>query len=1520
MQHPRIFNSQSNPRSKNQPSTNLTNTQQGSPSILAQQMSANQASLTIGSSASIISGTGSTTISSPSNFMNRNIGSTITIGRKDNSNQHDIHRTPNLSMRTIAQNRDPIQLTVWFHELRSSEEDVIIDSNALPGGVRNGQLYELQSLESESSKKLLFIINNRNLRDRPEEKPVNLKSKLQISLISSLQRLMDLPPRSLVQIKQILDPKLAEVDSVEIFIKDVNLSRDSMWNFSSTLVNTCTYVDKRLIFLQNRCGTVKAIYKRGKRIFSGYITESTKIIFRSESAKLTLLVQLSREMWDFEENGEIIFHKLVNNLFPKIFKRWRDKQTHHSITIVLFTSVDLTDIPWMTLNQGERPNNRRDYYRVVVDQVNLTQWDKIMANLRLEFANFKRDIMLEQSDNSGYILEGEPLPSVKGNLLEAINLATSMSCSRFVNTDLKHSLNHLMVVTPGTGLFDVDYQLLVETSKKLSSIDSGLDIICLSQPPLHIVPLFRYNKNGAIGHCVPTWCDISFFKDSNRISNQWMPRCKIYELQMMGVMENNRNDVRIERFQTSTTASKTLLEIMDDYDNNAFQKINRQRLLDSDNLSNFEIKNKSKIDKVKKPRITPLKNAQATLSLIFNARTTLLPTTQASSSTISSALGTVTHTSNETSALSKLYTINKNVDDRTIAPPSRSITPISATIRSFDSFGGSKESKARPIMIEKDSHRHSTTSSIKNKHHKQPKRRSQSKGSNGNLSSSQELEKATDLFWTEISNPSKDLNAETIIHAKVSRWSNVFPTQVKRKIIKWKSFGSPAALPITTLLFPTANQLETEYTFQIYSVMLNDENYLELRTTHELMREMIQLRLLLGFQICFGDVVKKVEAERKTGGSAESLIKYFPAHGDSLGARIYMSLENEIHRIHCDYNGNLNVQLYRRTENTEENNKIHLGPNRVTPYFPLIRTRYVDEYSNARMDCINSKPQTYNWNQFDQFLAGFEDAMPESNKEFFKMKFVIMPAPISKNSFFISNESLSDEEIRVEGLRKLIALIEKGRYIKREDQIKKKKQQEPIPEVVFYTGNLYDFLNEEAENHDITGNQPPLMIPENMRFNKSIKLSDLAQELQSPTGLKLVDRTWHFKQHLHCFLGTEIVSWLLECFEDIDTREEATAYGQSLMNKKLFKHVESRHGLLDGYYFYEFEDEFIDKTYKESQTAGSGWFAKKVIPTPAAVPERNNSGSNTPIPGTPTYTRNNSDAESTSSPNVPENLDLRVVTSSNLVANESSEVSSMSGSLTHGKKRKKFILSKSIKFNVDPLNKSYRPEIITVHYDRVHNPEHCYHIRLQWLNASSKFIDETITTWSRLCDRHGLKLVETPWKELCTIPQINPFHSFVEMKFVINPWLDDEFIDPRIIKINKFYYHFYFLKKCEFLLDNRASLFFQRENIDISYSWGKPTFQYAQYIHKTGSYIVELRDNGDFFVAPNNIHVIRNNTNLSNLPDNDKSNNLDSQTIMLNFRSACQDVEFLKSLFREAKEVWREEFSAEVLPADLNEI
>lgn len=1395
---------------------------------------------------------------------------------------------------------DPIQLTVWFHEPRSYTEDVVIDASAVPG-VKEGGIYCLEPVLKDDQRRtkprrfVFTALKGNIIRDSSAKS----KTNLQISLLSTpLQKLLDIPPRSPVMLQRIKDISEVELDTVEIYLKDVNFPRDSQWGLASAFVGKCCYMEQRVLYLGNRVGQIRLTFKDGKKLLSGYVGEKTNIIFRSESAKLVFLVQMSREMWHFEENGEIMFHKLVNTLFPKIFKKWLTASSHHSITIVLFTSIDLTQIPWISLGPGERPSKSQEYYRVVVDQVSVFSWDKIMASLRLEFANFKRDVLVHLTDNY-YKISGEPVPAVKGNLLEAVNLTISLFCDRFRNTDLRHTVNHMIVITPGTGLYDVDYDLMLETSKKMFSLDCALDVISLSQPPLHTVPLLRFrDTKGLVGHCVPKWCDISFYTDTDEWSSQWIPRCKIYELQMMGVMENEINEILIDRL--TLRKEMPVVEAMEIYDDDAFKPISRKRTIP--------------VKKTNSGNILLEKRSTATLSLMgkFPLSTISIPqlapeTAKSNVSTTTSAVhGTVLNIPSDTSALSTLYTLNRTVDEPQTRGPAlgreRSTTPSEGSISLAIRVHPARrfEQVIRPKILKPPNTK------------KRKSKRSSNDGTLEKLSkskkiSTEEKEREERLknnpYWMKIYNPSRELASESI---RCSRWADVFPPQIKRKLVKWRSLKAPAALPIATTLFPTVKELESEYTFQIYVVSLNFENKLELRTTHQLMREMIRLRLATGFQICQGERVRNAEAERKPSGSPESLIKYMP-QGDCTGARIYLSLNDEIHRIFCDYNGTLNVQLYRRSQPQEIPKNTFGRHKHDEASKPLIRTRYADEYTPTSITAQGTKPYTYNWNQFDQLLAGYDDAVGET-REFHKMKFVVIPGDMPQNAHHIGNDSLSDEEIRVEGLRKLISVIERGRYV-RLDEKKTKKKEEILPEINFYTGNLFDFLNEQAEIFASSGTQPTnsLMVSD-AKFNTNIKLSTLAERLQSPGGLKLVDRTWHFKVHPLCFLGQELVSWLIEFFDDIDNREEATAYGQRIMDEGLFTHVENRHGFLDGHYFYEMTEGYA-KLSSNSKQNSSGWFRKKAS---INADKADTSGQQSPklttqVSNTLGHTRNNSDTMSSLS-GIESTSTLRKLIPQ--FTNNESESLSLTDS-QKARKLNKFIISKHVRYDCDPLKKSFRSELLDVHYDVVHNPEHCYHIRVQWLNTTNKFIDETIISWSRLCERYGLKLVETPWRELCTLPKMNPFHSFVDLKLVVNPVNDAEFNETPEFLNNRFYYHLYLLKKAGFLLDNRGSNFFLRENIEIQYSWGLPLFKYAQFIHRTGAYIVELRDSGDFFMAPNNVHILRVNTLVNAIPEqnnNLKNYSFDSQKVMMDFRELCKDEEYLRNIFREAKKGDREDY------------
>lgn len=108
-----------------------------------------------------------------------------------------------------------------------------------------------------------------------------------------------------------------------------------------------------------------------------------------------------------------------------------------------------------------------------------------------------------------------------------------------------------------------------------------MDLICLSKAPLHIVPLFRYRDfENKLHHCVPLWLSVFFWNDHDKKSNsEWTPRCKIYDLQMMGITENELiREVDVEYLQLNKKV-KSLSEFMNDYDKKCLRGENFMRWL-----------------------------------------------------------------------------------------------------------------------------------------------------------------------------------------------------------------------------------------------------------------------------------------------------------------------------------------------------------------------------------------------------------------------------------------------------------------------------------------------------------------------------------------------------------------------------------------------------------------------------------------------------------------------------------------------------------------------------------------------------------------------------------------------------------------------------------------------------------------------------------------------------------------------------------------------------------------------------
>jgi len=1327
---------------------------------------------------------------------------------------------------------EPIPLTAGFHDTRTSSELVSVDLNSLPGA-EEGDVAELQPLDG-TRKKLLFIV--KKMSDEMARRSKNIH----ISLLSgSLQSLLDISSRSPVMVS-LKDKAEIEADMIELHIRDIHLNRGDMWELSSLMNNTCVYRNQRLTFLESIRCNVSAIFKDGKKMFSGYIGSNTKIVFRSESARLVFLIQITEEMYHFEEDGEIMFHKVVNSLFPKIFKKWRDEGTHHLVTIVFAANVDLSDESWLDLKEGERPKSSRDYYRVVVDQVNIVHWNEIMISLRYEFANFKKYI-LEHQLTEGTNTNSRFLPTIKSDILNTINLSTTLVLDRFKDPDLRHTTTHFIIISPGNGLYDVEYDDLLETGKRLLHTEISVDIICLAQPALHVTPLFRYRDyNGSLHHCVPGWIDISFWNEKSHRTTQWFPRCKIYELQMMGVMENEMSAVTVEHLRPVVNPDlNSVSELMDDYDKHIFSPNVSQipEITRNNSVRSLQPKKKASSSAL----LWKVSNAIPTKS---GPVTTAAPVFSVSRSAISS-LQQITKPDLDQRPDSK-RSDGSSIFSRSSSRPPRGIPSRPTSAQSYMKLPFNQSSKNKPQILSTSPNSLGST----------PKEKLTA------------LDTLKTVMWTEIENPSQVLSVQSLKSLSVGKWQDVFPKNVRRRAVKWRSLISPSDLPVTTPIFPSVEDFETNFTFQTHTVSLSADNESYMTST-DLMREMVHLRLMLGFQICYGPRVEKVENKRQSEGNASLLMKYVPKSSSS-GMRIYLSLDEEIHRIACDYDGSINVQRYHRTHNE--------NMFRDTAGSVMIKTRYQLNYEPYRPDPNVVKPKTYNWNQYDQVLAGYDDVMPRDNKTLNRVKFVLLPTDIPKSTYLTSQgdkqEQLNEEETRVEGLRKLISTLHRSTFSSdNTTRRSKSKKEEIFPEINFYTGNLVTFLKEQNVMTDNSSYKQALNTSE--LLNKDIHIDELAQKLQGSKGIRLIDRKWHWKTYRNCFLGLELVSWLIESFQDINTREEAVQFGNQIMDQGLFFHVESRHRFLDGHYFYQISAKYIVDPNTLAAEPQS-----KARSRGNSVGSKNSRFSLTPVIA-PQSTDDSGSLKKTKS--------------------ESSEMNRVSSY----KEKKTYVLSKSLKLDLDPNRNSYRREVVTVHYDTVHNPNHCFHIRLEWLTSTPKLIDDAINGWSRMCERYGLKLVETPWNELCEIPRLSPFHSFVDIKLAIDPWENAEFYDKKIMEKHKFFYHIYLLEHSGFLLDNRASLFFKNEeDLEVLYSWGKPRFKYAQYVHKTGAYIAEIRDTGDLFLAPNNTHISRVNVGNVTFQQQTPSFILDSQKIMLEFRTTCLDAKKLSEIFLQAKKHW----------------
>ncbi|KAK9240328.1 hypothetical protein V1525DRAFT_395628 [Lipomyces kononenkoae] len=1223
--------------------------------------------------------------------------------------------------------RPAADVTFRFHDERVTSDPIVFEENLLPGA-SEGDICEVVGLNGE-------VLDMFTLRFHSPEVKKRLStsgSPLQMSVLTGSGKLASHRGSRNVRVR-VIDRKAAQADLLTFYIKDLYLTRSDMWRIPAELLGKTITEGQQIEFVKTLKLNINTIHKNGHQVKTSCVGPDTKAVFRSQSVRYLIFLQMSTEMWFFDETGESYFHKVINSYLPELFRQWREVDAHHLISIVMFTGVDLSSSA-SSLPQGVRSRNVRDHYRIVVDRVKVSDWTKIMAKLRREFAIFQRNVLVRKTDDGNTEISGTICPALKGNILEAINVAATQASQEFITDDSQRGNLQIILVSAGSGLFDVEADLLQRTTQNLMAAGLSIDLVCLTRMPLHAVPLFRYRDTyNNIMYCMPHWIDVSFWKPTqsdSRNSSHWVPRCRIYEIQMMGVMENELSAISVEYLPSPDGAD--MEKYMDEYDEEVMK--------------------------------SPAQTASTTRG--------------------------------------------RNYED--------------------DGHSGRYLKDDNPL-------------------------------------------------WTPIMNPSNPTEQEKLSAVLHGNWKHIYPRRTENRSVKWKSVISPASLPITTEVFPSPEVFYRDYYCQTYTVSVAASNgergeY----TLPNVMRAMVSFRVGFGYQIVLGELVQEIERLSKLDANPDGISQDIPE--SCVGTRIYLSIGTMVHRLAATDSKKISVQIFKKhAQNPTLDQDII--------YRPLVQTVNDSEFKTRHVRFPGAHSQDHNWNLLDRYMAGEDLASDPS--QFYRSRFVLIPTELQSSRSLqfqlrpqeLTVDKMNPEEIRLDGLRKLNYMFYRSKYLTAEERRRERerKQNSDIPELKFYTGDLSAFITQLVESAGEDGKyglrkKDSLIVKASERYDRSVKLTVLAQELQSERGIRLVDRRWHWKLHQHCFVGSELVAWLLDNFKDIDTTDEAVDYGNELMQARLFHHVEHRHSLLDGHYFYQINPEY--STASAQPQPKTSWFssirgtsgnapsalASSVASLAESVVSLTGSATSGATAQTTHASRSVADglgfAEQSTESNKAVDLGTDSLADSTMsLDSDWSRRSQQFGAPLSPNLRPRIELSKAIKVDVDVQKKSYRREVVTLHYDRLHNTESCYHILLEWLDTTPKFIEDTIAQWSRTCDRSGLKLVEVPVPEACDLPGMDPFSSLVKIRFAVDPpppvYLQ-ETVDP--VLSDKLFYQKQALSKLDYVLDTEAAqiLIDAQSEVDIVYSWGKPYFQHSQYVHKTGATLVELvADTGEFVIVRN---------------------------------------------------------------------
>ncbi|XP_070936562.1 GATOR1 complex protein DEPDC5 isoform X6 [Macaca nemestrina] len=862
-----------------------------------------------------------------------------------------------------------------------SDDELVVNPKVFPH-IKLGDIVEIAHPNDEYSPLLLQV--------------KSLKEDLQketISVDQTVTQVFRLRPYQDVYVN-VVDPKDVTLDLVELTFKDQYIGRGDMWRLKKSLVSTCAYITQKVEFAGIRAQAGE-LWVKNEKVMCGYISEDTRVVFRSTSAMVYIFIQMSCEMWDFDIYGDLYFEKAVNGFLADLFTKWKEKNCSHEVTVVLFSrtfydakSVDeFPEINRASIRQDHKGRFYEDFYKVVVQNERREEWTSLLVTIKKLFIQYPVLVRLEQAEG---FPQGDNSTSAQGNYLEAINLSFNVFDKHYINRNFDRTGQMSVVITPGVGVFEVDRLLMILTKQRMIDNGIGVDLVCMGEQPLHAVPLFKLHNRSAprdsrLGddYNIPHWINHSFYTSKSQLfCNSFTPRIKLAGKKPASEKAKNGRDTSLG----SPKESENALPIQVDYDAYDAQVFrlpgpSRAQCLATcrsvRERENHSRKSASSCDVSSSPSLpshtlpTEEVRSQASddSSLGKSANILMIPHPHLHQYEVSSSLG---------------YTSTRDVLENMMEPPQRdSSAPGRFHVGSAESMlhvrpGGYTPQRALINPFAPSRMPMKLTSNRRRWMHTFPV------GMNPRTQNKDSLEDS------------------------VSTSPDPMPGFCCTVGVDWKSLTTPACLPLTTDYFPDRQGLQNDYTEGCYDLLpeadidRRDEDGVQM-TAQQVFEEFICQRLMQGYQI-----IVQPKAQ-KPNPAVPPPLSSSPLYSRGLVSRnrpeeedqYWLSMGRTFHKVTLK-DKMITVTRYL-PKYPYESAQIHYT-------YSLCPSHSDSEFVSCWVEFSHERLEEYKWNYLDQYIcsAGSEDFSLIESLKFWRTRFLLLPACVTATKRITEGEAHCD--------------------------------------------------------------------------------------------------------------------------------------------------------------------------------------------------------------------------------------------------------------------------------------------------------------------------------------------------------------------------------------------------------------------------------------------------------------------------------------------------------------------------------